>query len=435
MVKRCRLPEVMGIGFVLVALILRPLEPAARDLGLDRGRAQDMLKYVAEDVEKNFYDPNLKGVDWKSLVSQARERIDRARSRSDMFKAIFVLLANLHDSHTFFLPPSRSSRVQFGFDAMAFGDDEIRIYRLEKDGVGAKAGLKVGDCILGINNFNADRKTWDIMMLDFRVLRPIQVMDVTFVRGTESPRTVRLEGEVKEGQIIRDLTGQGLNELRREAAERASEEEKVRSENYDDGTGYLRVPSFTVEEGKLDDQVRKIRESRALIIDLRLNRGGSRDVLTHLAGCFEAEPSILAEVERRKKTEQLKITPQRTTLGIPLFILVDSETASAAEMFARHFQQNGRAKVVGDTTSGRVNEAKLFPHRSGIDEIVPYAVEVAVGRVAFPGGEELEGRGVTPDQPCIPTSDDQVAGRDPCLALAKTLSLKSVVPAAKHQGS
>lgn len=149
-----------------------------------------------------------------------------------------------------------------------------------------------------------------------------------------------------------------------------------------------------------------------------------------LAGYFEDEPTILAEVEQRKKTEELKIKPERPTLRMPLFILVDSETASAGEMFARHFQRTGRAKVIGDTTSGRVNEARYFPHNSGFDVIVPYAVEVAVGRVVLPGGEELEGRGVTPDQPCIPTADDQVAGRDPCLDLAKTLSGKSAVPAA-----
>jgi C-terminal processing protease CtpA/Prc len=420
-----------GFGFVLIALILWPLDLKAQDLELDRGRAQDMLKCVAEDVEKNFYDPNLKDVDWKSLVGQARERIDGAKSRSDMFRAIFVLLGNLHDSHTLFVPPGRAGQILFGFDAMPFGNNEIRIYKLSKDGVAAKAGLKVGDRILGINNFNADRKTWDIMMLDFRVLRRVQAMDVTFVRGTESPRTINLQGEVIEGQLLRDYTVNGWNQLAREAAQRASEEEKVRAENYDNGTGYLRVPSFMVEESRLDSQVKKIRDSRALTIDLRLNPGGSTDVLTHLAGYFEAEPLILAEVNRRKKTEELKTNPERPTLGMPLFILVDSETASAGEMFARRFQQNGRAKVIGDTTSGRVNEARFFPHRSGIDVIVPYAVEVAVGRVVLPGGEELEGKGVIPDQPCVPSADDQVAGRDPCLDLAKTLSGKSFVPAAK----
>lgn len=278
MSKIRRFSEVGRIWLVLVALTLWPLEPTAQDLGLDRGRAQDMLRNVAEDVAKNFYDPKLKGLDWKSLVDEARERIDRAKSRSDMFKAIFVLLNKLQDSHTIFLPPSRAARVRFGFDAMAFGNDEIRIYKLEKDGVAAKAGLKVGDRILGINNFRADRKVWDIMMLDFRVIRPVEALDVEFVRGIEPPRTVRLEGEVKEGQIIQDWTVNGWNELAREAAARASEEEKVRSEDYDDGTGYLRVPSFIVEESKLGDQVRNIRESRALIIDLRRNLGGRRDL-------------------------------------------------------------------------------------------------------------------------------------------------------------
>jgi len=427
LLKRWR---VRTIWVVAAVLVLWPHGLAAQDLELDRGRAHDMLRFVAEDVEKNFYDPNLNGLDWKSLVSHAQEHIDKAKSRSEMYAAIFFVLSRLQDSHTFFIPPTRAAEAQFGFEAMPFGD-EIRVYKLDKDGVADKAGLKVGDRLVGINKFRAERKTWDVMMLDFHVLRPVAVMDVSFVRGNGQVRDVRLEGETKQGLVVRDWTLNGWNELRREAAERASHEEKVRSEDYDDGTAYLRVPSFMVEEDKLDDQVRKVSKSRALIIDLRLNHGGRQDMLTRLAGYFEAEPTVMGELQQRKKNEQLKIKPQHPALSMPLFVLVDSETGSAAEMFARHFQRSGRARVIGDRTSGRVNEAKVFSHHSGTDTIVPYGVEVAVGRLILPGGEELERHGVAPDQLCIPNADDQVAGRDPCLNIAKTMAAKAGAPTAK----
>lgn len=414
--------SLLVLGFLLAGC--SPM--AGQSLELDRGQTQDMLKVVAEDIERNFYDPALKGLDWKGLVAQAAERIKRANSRGEMLTTVFALVDRLQDSHTLFLPPQRSSRVLFGFDAKAFGD-EIRIYKLKDDGAAKKAGLKLGDHIVAVNGFAAERRSFDRMMVYFRALRPVRVLELVYTRGREPPRTLQLEGKLKEGDIVRDLTtSMGWNEYVREVVARQSEEEKVRSEKYEDGVAYLRVPSFMVDQSNLEHHVRKNDESRALIVDLRNNLGGSRDLLIDFVGFFEAEPSVMLETHERKKTEPLKIKPRHPTLKMPLVVLVDSETASAGEMFARHFQRTGRAVVIGDTTSGRVNTARIFPHKHGADVVVPYAVEVAVGRLVFAGGEELEGRGVVPDQRCVPSEDDLREERDPCLDLAKSLARKAL---------
>jgi C-terminal processing protease CtpA/Prc len=418
---RCAQPLLM-----LALLLVASYRMSGQSLDLDRGRAQDMLKVVAADIEKNFYDPTLKGLDWKGLVAQARERIKRANSPGETFTAIFALVDRLQDSHTLFIPPQRSSRILFGFDAKPFGD-EIRIYKLKDDGAAKKAGLRLGDRIVAVNGFAAERRSFDRMMVYFRALRPVRVLELVYTRGSEPVRTLQLEGQFKEGEILKDLTtSMGWNEFVREVVARQSEEEKVRSEKYEDGISYLRVPSFVVDQSSLDHQVGKHADSRALILDLRNNPGGSRDLLTSFAGFFEAQPTVMVETREREKTEPLKVKPRHPTLKMPLFVLVDSGTASAGEMFARHFQRTGRAVVVGDTTSGRVNVAKIFPHHHGVDVVVPYAVEVAVGRVVFAGGEELEGRGVVPDQRCVPSEDDLREERDPCLDLAKSLARKAL---------
>lgn len=178
----------------------------------------------------------------------------------------------------------------------------------------------------------------------------------------------------------------------------------------------------------------KIKESRATIVDLRGNPGGAVDALAHFAGFFEEEPVEMAEMVGRKKSEMIKAKPHKPYLGGPLFILVDSQSSSAAEIFARHFQRTGRAVVVGDRTSGRVTAARYFPMQYGSQSVVLYGVQVAVSRVVFPDGQELEKRGVTPDQPCIPTAEDLTAERDTCLGLALRLAEEKIGPAAKAPG-
>ncbi len=55
---------------------------------------------------------------------------------------------------------------------------------------------------------------------------------------------------------------------------------------------------------------------------------------------------------------------------------------------------------------------------------MPYAIQIAVGRVVFPDGEELEHKGVTPDEFCVPTGEDLRKEHDPCLIKALALARK-----------
>jgi hypothetical protein len=62
----------------------------------------------------------------------------------------------------------------------------------------------------------------------------------------------------------------------------------------------------------------------------------------------------------------------------------------------------------------------------GVDSVVPFGVQVAIGRVVFPGSEELENKGVTPDQFCLPTPEDLREHRDRCLGMARVALMKAM---------
>jgi C-terminal processing protease CtpA/Prc len=97
---------------------------------------------------------------------------------------------------------------------------------------------------------------------------------------------------------------------------------------------------------------------------------------------------------------------------------VNSQSASAAEIFARVVQIEKRGMVIGDKTSGEVGRAQVFLLDQGAVTIIHYAVEVTVSRLIMPDGKDLEGNGVAPDTKLLPTQEDMAAGRDPVLAAA-----------------
>jgi carboxyl-terminal processing protease len=98
-----------------------------------------------------------------------------------------------------------------------------------------------------------------------------------------------------------------------------------------------------------------------------------------------------------------------------VIVLVDSESASAAEIFARVMQLEKCGTVIGDRTSGSVMEAAGFYFASsGVD----YGAEVTIANLIMTDGNSLEHRGVTPDDVSFPQPLDLASGRDPLLSRA-----------------
>ncbi|MCA1592465.1 MAG: hypothetical protein LC754_07405, partial [Acidobacteria bacterium] len=101
--------------------------------------------------------------------------------------------------------------------------------------------------------------------------------------------------------------------------------------------------------------------------------------------------------------------------------IVDSESASAAELFARIMQLEKRGTVIGDHTSGKVMQSRYFGHQHGVDVVAFYGVSITDADVIMSDGKSLEQVGVTPDQVVLPKPTDIAAKRDPVLAHAASL--------------
>jgi carboxyl-terminal processing protease len=148
----------------------------------------------------------------------------------------------------------------------------------------------------------------------------------------------------------------------------------------------------------------------ALILDLRGCPGGELVAALELAGDFLPEGTLLLTATDSDGDDTVYRAHQERPYRVPLVVLVDRHTASAAEIFAGALQVHGRAVVVGERTYGKGTAQELVP---GFAE--PSASYATVAAFTLPNGQPIEGRGIRPDveAPRRPTRTRSRAGRRP----------------------
>jgi carboxyl-terminal processing protease len=376
----------------------------SQEIRFERQLAKQMVQRLSVQVRDNFYDRELRGLNWQELTRMAINRIEEASSPAEMLSAIHGLIGRLSDSHTHFIAPRRTITRQFGFAAMAFGD-VVRIHRIDNDGPAARAGLEVGDRLLRINGVNVTRDNLTSVMMSARVYTPVDVMDILYHRENMPAGTVRVFAQITHEPALVYVTGD----------EEARTNISPRITVSDDLVGYLQLPTFETDNSTLLRSIVSLRNSRSVILDLRGNAGGSVEAAQYLLGFFQQQSSIVAEMIGRGRRNKIEIEPRRPYLSAPLIVLVDSLSGSSAEIVARHLQLSGRALVLGDRTAGRARASRIFWNRLGSKMVITYGVQIAVGRIVFPQ------TGVIPDRACIPSVEDLRRNEDRCLREALKL--------------
>jgi carboxyl-terminal processing protease len=141
-----------------------------------------------------------------------------------------------------------------------------------------------------------------------------------------------------------------------------------------------------------------------VVLDLRDNPGGLLDEAVEVASVF-LDGGPVVSYERRGRAPKTLEAVEGGDLTTPLVVLVNSSTASAAEVVAGALQDRNRAVIVGSRTYGKgsVQEPSRLSDGS--------ALELTVGRYLTPSGRSLEGVGVDPDVLVAATAPADVAER------------------------
>ncbi len=167
---------------------------------------------------------------------------------------------------------------------------------------------------------------------------------------------------------------------------------------------------------------------RGFVVDLRGNPGGIGILAMGLAGFFVTQPDqILGTMVRRDSKLRFTVNPRAEIFTGPLAILIDSGTASTAEIMAGGLQDLGRARVFGSRSMGAALPSVIERLPNG--DLFQYPVANYISR----SGKTLEGEGVTPDQTVNLTPAGLAAG-DPVLdaALKWIHAQKSLLPTVRR---
>jgi carboxyl-terminal processing protease len=216
----------------------------------------------------------------------------------------------------------------------------------------------------------------------------------------------------------------------------------------DGGVAYLRLPSFEKREDQLAavEFLRGHTDAKAVVIDVRGNGGGTTpsDLISALMdrpyqdfaistsayiALFGAYGQVLRTVpadqlgERQKgvleglsayERPQLLIPgslqkPENPIYKGPVILLADGGCGSACEDFLMPFKMSGRARILGEPSSGSTGQPFYYEFGNGM------GFRVSTKRSYFPDGSQFEGVGIRPDVEMRPTVDDLRKGRDPVL--------------------
>ncbi len=387
-----------------------------------------MLKVVKEQIERNYYDKTFHGVDLAARFKLAEEKISQAATSGQVFGIIAQAVVDLNDSHTRFIPPLRDSVAVYGWRMQMIGDF-CYITAVMPGSDAEVKGLTPGDRVIELDGYEPTRDNlWKIQYYYYS-LRPQSRVQVSL----RSPEGRKQTVEVLTRLHKRKLMSFGGWIVDMDPVDPTAEDGTGPSPQYFEFGEDLIVchlPSFQMSDGAVDKVMERIRGHKTLILDLRGNPGGRVSALERFASHFFDREVKIADLKTRDGMKGDRIKPRaKNSFNGKLVVLVDSRSASAAEVFARVVQLEKRGLVVGDRTSGRVMQSRRYSFQFGsADRPTLYGLSITSADMIMIDGKSLEHLGVAPDELALPTAKDLRNRRDPVLARAASLAGVSLTP-------
>lgn len=299
--------------------------------------------------------------------------------------ALKGMAASLQDPYTLYMTKEEYDKYLLSNEGIHVGigitvstkNNQVVVISTEPGMPAEKANIKAGDAILKINGEE--------------------------VGNSISKAANLLQG--KEGELTK-LTMQGANSAVYEV-----EVEKVQiktdsatGEMLEDNIGYIRLKDFN--EKASDSFINNLSsllndKAEGLIIDLRGNPGGFLNEAEKIASQFIPEGQVITTLKDKNGNEKKSISKGGIAQGIPVVLLVDGNTASAAEVLTGALRDYNIATTVGTKTFGKgVAQAPyLLKNDDG-------ALKITIQKFYTPNGENIHKIGIKPDYEVKITEED-----------------------------
>jgi carboxyl-terminal processing protease len=312
-------------------------------------------------------------------------------------------VASLHDRFSHYLSPSEyrefSSPPHFSGIGVSVGPDQhgLLIARVFDSSPAARAGLQAGEVIVAVNGRKLQGLSADAAIALIKGRPGTDVMlTVTPPGGRGRPRTLRITratiSEPVVASVLRTVHGVRL--------------------------GVVALAAFSPgAHGEVAEAVQHALRSKArgIVLDLRGNGGGLVDEAQLVASLFVPKGAIVSTRGRSQPSQTLIALGGAIPTSVPVVVLVDSGTASAAEIVTAALQDHRRATVVGTHTFGKgvFQEEEVLSNGGALD--------ITVGEYFTPSGRNLggggvkQGAGITPEVRVSRSRIDTPAGLDVAL--------------------
>ena len=267
-----------------------------------------------------------------------------------------------------FVESNENAYVGIGVTVESSDDltDGVQITKVTPNSPAEEAGIEADDRIYAVEG-----ETVESLGLDETKNR------IRGEEGTEVTLTI-LRGEKKFDVTVK----------------RASVEvEVVKYSMLDGSIGYIKINNFEANSAdRTIEAIDALREqgAKALVFDLRFNPGGRKDELVRVLDDLLPEGPLFRSVDY-KGNESVDYS-DADCVELPMAVLVNGDSYSAAEFFAAALQEYDWATVVGTKTCGKANYQQTFRLSDGS------AVAVSTGHYQTPHGVTLANVGVTPDE-------------------------------------
>lgn len=346
---------------------------------------------------KDYLDALLGSRPTIRTVNEARDQFRDVQQKSQpmRLKPGFVLVEFLCgacqslDEYSLYLGPRQLGDAEADRDGKvigtgleaAFVDQKLVVTRVHRNSPADSEGIRPGDWIVSIDGQPVDGTMMantlgrlvgeEGTFVDLEVAR--SVSDGTLVMTTFATRLARRPftlTTVDPGEELRD----GMRDT--------------------SGIGYLKISAFqksTPHELKeaIIDLSARLGGMKGLVVDLRGNPGGWFPAALQVAELFLQEGIIAYSQGRTREEVHRANNPGAFTM--PLVVLVDGDTASAAEVVAGALKERGRAVLIGQTTFGKNLMQEVFRLKN-----LNAGLQLTIARICTPDHACFEGRGVVP---------------------------------------
>lgn len=429
---KSKLIPLITLNLVLFVVTLGSGFAQAPPTAFERDRGRSMLNVIKNDLKKNYYDERFHGMDVDARFKAAEEKMKEATSQGQILGIIAQVLIELNDSHTYFVPPSRTFTTEYGWQMQMIGN---KCYIVAvKPGSDAEAkGLKEGDEVFSIDGIGPIRENLWKIQYTYQALRPRAGVRLVVIKPDGKEHELDVMAKVTQGKRVVDLTGGGDGSDIFDIIRQAENQERLDSHRYyelGDDLMIWKMPAFDLAEAKVDELLGKAKKRKALLLDLRGNGGGYETTLLRMISNVFDKDVKLGEIKRRKETKPLlaKTRGAGNVFTGKLIVLIDSKSGSASELFARTVQLEKRGIVIGDVSSGAVMRSRSHMHELGLDTVVFFGASITDADIIMTDGKSLERIGVIPDELKIPTPQQLAGKQDPVLAYAALLAGVTMSP-------